>query len=134
MLEVRATVFNLTVSGAHHLAPPGSEGIALLKMFDLIPPALGFGQFLLSFTKEAGVVHLLTIRKVSEMFKPQVNANSRSLMVSGYKGGCFNREDHEPLLQALPFDGNGLDLTHYFTVQLDPEGANPGEGQFIVLD
>ena len=133
MLEVSSTVLNLTVSGAHYLAPLAPKGIALRKMFDLIPPALGSAKFLLSFTKEAGVVHLLTIRKVSEVFKSQVNTNSRSLMVSGYKGGCFNREDHEPLLQAFSFDGYGLDLANHFTVQLDPEGANPREGQLIVL-
>jgi hypothetical protein len=129
MQEIRALPPHFTVSRSYLLAILPSFRVITGAMGTPGKPALGFSKPLVSLAEVSGIVHLLPIGQVSEMFQPYVNTYRLTCM-GRWLELIFNREAGIPM-GAVAHNANRLHPPTNRTVQFQFESADLRQSELV---
>jgi hypothetical protein len=101
MSKIEPLIFNLAESTGYTSFGYDFATVGVGQMASLASFPLSFSQVLFGLTKQPGVSDLLTVRKVSKVFKPNINANNRAFMYGLFKL-IFNRKANKPIVKTVP--------------------------------
>ncbi len=142
MQEIRTLVTNLAMCRSYSFARLSSLGITTVTTVTTVAgvtrapgqATLGLSKPFLAVSEVARVVYLLSVRKVSEMLKPNVDAH-RLTLVGRWVKLILNRKARVPMLPVLTVspDSDSLDLPTNRTIHLELEYPNLGESEPVVV-